>query len=615
MQKEPSTWSKKTGSLLAVIALLSGAPAVQAAQTKLLTIEQNVGLPSSGYLTSYQAIYGTPSYSPQTGTSLSRKANRDTAAGGVAQIPAYSYLSSGPWPTQTTVLAAVNANFAAAKTVLASQMAAYMNKLGASSGFFTYAQRVNIQGNPNPVIATIQAMVDGQGRIRYSGARIIPETVTYMVATYTSKAIAASLPAIYAFPNAGKLAYHLVDLHGLQITADTVIDTGGAYDAPPLTQADAAPPYPAGCTVDANGVVSCDPDFGVKCLINKASNAACPQTQPDFVSLLNQSGSQSGFVDYARQLAPVYDNVETPVGSGNYVQQAQVAVSVDTRDWVSTPSNARYVPVPTYGSYLVTNYTCQPGDTSVTNIGCTNNALQFSGYCSVGTFVDSSYMDNWGNWVILTYCVDPSISSSQMYQGGIAYWAWGNPVGGWSGQPFYQQDGLGGTGFYGAGRDVYEFTLDYHVNADGTSTYNSLSNGDVRYNTSTGYFERSCLGITPGNNTGFPAICTTSPTMSAGGGTFHNTGRIGFNMTSNVDRYYVQLDGSYQQVASQVNPTISTNNTYDKTVTMPTGVTCGSQPNVIIDPLATTTTYNYNNDTLNGLTPAQYQYVAPIACH
>ena len=80
-----------------------------------------------------------------------------------------------------------------------------------------------------------------------------------------------------------------------------------------------------------------------------------------------------------------------------------------------------------------------------------------------------------------------------------------------------------------------------------------------------------------------------------------------------MNRYYVTPDGSYYLIgnpppANSIAPTQS----YNKTVSLPSGANSAGYAYIIIDPFNTTQTYDYRNDTINRLPAANYLYVAPI---
>lgn len=317
--------------------------------TKTLVVNQKVGLAEEGYQTSFLARYGMPSFSSKGGYSLNKDSSTDLNPSAIAQIPPVSYNVSSPL-TQSQILSIADSRFQFYVGAIAANMKAYMAKKGVSTGIYNFGQRITVKGAIAPKILVWQVMVDTTGRVRYGKSRLIDESPLYVYAVYTPKAVAEGLPDGWAYPNAGTIQWQMVDAEMLAATPIQIIDVNGAYDAPNATE-NQAPPLPAGCSVGGDGLVSCNPDFGLECFINKQSHPDCPTGYKDVMTLIDENGAAGAFVDYGRKLQPVYDDVESPPGSGNYVGVARVAVSVTARKWVpgrryffiSKGGNARYL--------------------------------------------------------------------------------------------------------------------------------------------------------------------------------------------------------------------------------------------------------------------------------
>jgi hypothetical protein len=96
-----------------------------------------------------------------------------------------------------------------------------------------------------------------------------------------------------------------------------------------------------------------DPDALLKCLVNRASSAACPAGYPDIHGLIDQTGASGAMLDYVRTLKPLYDSVETPPGSGVFEQSARVSMQIDRRTVeFSGCGNIRYANAGAYGFAL-----------------------------------------------------------------------------------------------------------------------------------------------------------------------------------------------------------------------------------------------------------------------
>jgi hypothetical protein len=107
---------------------------------------------------------------------------------------------------------------------------------------------------------------------------------------------------------------------------------------------------------------------------------------------------------------------------------------------------------------------------------------------------------------------------------------------------------------------------------------------------------------------------------NGGGAKFQMQARVGYELLKQVDRFLVEPDGTYTQVGSASEITISPTVNVDKTVNLPKSAKClGYQFNVI-DPFTTTQVYDFRNDTVNELPQSKYMYggtsgvIAPMSC-
>jgi hypothetical protein len=189
----------------------------------------------------------------------------------------------------------------------ASSMGAWLRGQGLSMATFNFTQDVNVtstQGVKKQSIAFL-ANIDSSGRALYGEPKVIDPNPTTVQVVYTPLAVAAGLPQGWQFPNAGKIAWRILDKKMNALTNWAIIDVGGEFDA------------------DANNP---DPDARLKCLFD-LRNANCPVGGTDTRSLMNQTGSAFGLVDYVRQLEPTYHTA----ADGTLV--ADTAISVDNRTW------------------------------------------------------------------------------------------------------------------------------------------------------------------------------------------------------------------------------------------------------------------------------------------
>lgn len=395
--KNSYTWLLALLLALALGALPATGMAASSKASKMLLIRETVGQPPS-YPTSFNVYTSAPEYTAAWGLSLNIAAAQEKAiAANITQIqPIPAVDGSGNPLLQSDLLANAGAVFTAQTAdIIANLMAQYMQTAGAATAILNFQQQVMVQGNSQPMYLVWQLIVDGSGRPRYGDAQLIPSVPNFVYADYTSKAVAAALPPSFAYPQAGTVQWQQVNQQMAPVTAMQTINVNGAFDAP---TADAtASVYPAGCT-QSGGQVSCDPDYGLKCLIDHTSDpysaaspnpanpsdTGCPAVPingySDFKSLMNANGASAGFVDYVQSLAPQYTT--STDSSGNTIQTALVDVSVDTRTWsgggysncpfVVNSSNDWQQP-----SYSVSVTCTDAGGNSVVFIG-TNDAYQYT---------------------------------------------------------------------------------------------------------------------------------------------------------------------------------------------------------------------------------------------
>lgn len=400
---------------------------------KALGLFQTVGLAEDGYPSSFLGRIGAAQYTNDAGLSLSKNSATVDPSSAVGVVPYVPYNTAFPL-AQKDLLARAKAyqDYAISHT-LVNDMRTYMRKVGASEVMYSYRQRVKVKGNPVPKVITWRVIIDAFGTPHYNDPRLVSDIPTFVYLAYTPKTVMAGLPQSWAYPDAGKYKWNLVDKNLNNLTAFTLVNTNGAYDEPVAqTTKPYTTPYPAGCSIDAedtSGDMVCDPDYALKCLINKTSDPSCPTTYDDILTLIDNNGADGAYIDYSRQLQPVFDTVDN--GDGTTSEVARVAVSIDTRTWVKGK--------------------------------------------------------------------------------------------------------------------IYFFI---------------------------------------------------SPT---GGASFQETGRNGYTLLNQVDRYGVQLDGSYDFIKSETSTTISPTQNFSKSVTPPKGAKCINYGFNIIDPFTTNTVYDWRNDTVNSL--------------
>lgn len=295
----------------------------------MLMVRTSIGLPEAGFPTSTLASVGTPEFkSANAGYKVAGKELKVTVPTGVAISATFNYDPASP-PVGSNILQWAAYLFSARTDGIAAALKSYAATKGLSGGIYTYQQSLRVQGRTTPMTLFWQIVVTADGRHFAQDPQLIPSEIAYLQYTYTPKRIAAGLDSSWAYPNAGKLSYRLIKQDLTALTADTVIDTNGAFDAPVYSGTGA---IPSGCTQDAaTGEVSCSQDFGVRCLIDKTSSAGCPSAYPDMKSVMSDQVAVGGILDYGRSLSPVFDEVEDPPGSGEMAQVPRVAVTIDSR--------------------------------------------------------------------------------------------------------------------------------------------------------------------------------------------------------------------------------------------------------------------------------------------
>ena len=656
------------------------------------TVSQPIGQPPV-YTSSFKVYTASLGYTATTGSSFNLAAAQEqgASAASIAQAPPITAVDpSGNPLSQSTLLADANnvtSGFPSYAQALASQMVGtpsqpgYLRQVGASSAIFNYQQQVMVQGNTQPMYLVWQEIVDSNGRPRYGDAQLIPTAPNFVYAGYTSKAVAATLPASFAYPQAGTILWYPIAAPQLTIiqtgvltaiAAGGAINVNGAFDAP-VADSNATPPYPAGCALNSTGLVGCDPDYGLKCMINHGSDPGCPpvpivdsngNSYTDFISLENANGASAGYVDYTRSLTPVY--TYSPDSNGDTIQTAKVTVSVDTRTWNSNGYNncqlqngLMDLPNPFSGGYQggfedwlgeavvysyngysqaynyyvcldsrgVSHYLARPWSLSPSFVYYNHNYIGYGGLSfpyanvtgwayqtnmtSVYSFSEYALSLAFNYYDPSVYTINGNINIVLGTNYNPAYLYYDSC----SVQPVWTSSATPVIDSCGAQQNPWQdLNMVTCTTADPNCTTVFIPVGSVLYQLN---HPNMASGVCDGCNDGGPGnIAFDTSNFTSSGGTYTNTGRIGYAVQSVVDRYYVTPDGNYVPI-NETLPTITlapTQSTqyYNKTVTLPSGATSASYGNIIIDPFNTTQLYDYTNDTVNLLPATSYIYVAPI---
>ncbi len=524
--------------------------------SKTLLIYETVGQPP-GYAVSFKAYTSALAYRQASGLSFNLAAAQEQGviAGAVAQLPAVPAQDNQGHPfAESGLLSAANAMVAGYAQSLASQMASSMMDSGAASGIFNYAQQVMVQSNPSPMYLVWQEIVDVTGRPRYGNVALVPASPSYLYGEYTSLAVANGLPASFAYSQGGNLQWEPVkpmlqpDQAPQPLGQIQTIPLSGQFDAP--VAASTATSYPPGCQPQANGTVACDPDYGLKCLINHTSDpyttghpnplnpadTGCPVVPisgfSDFMTLLSSQGVVGGYLDYVRSLQPVYTTATN--AQGQTVKTAQITVSVNSRIMHQNPA-------------------CQLKQT----VGWSTSGGWFCHAATQAICAEPAGTVT----IVLTQGALDHARVGQVLSGGVY-----NPATGFSGPAQVTVTSL--VPGYCPGTC-------YQCDATGTATLTSAGGG-------------------------------------TGAGTYTNSGEIGYEVLSMVNRYFVTPDGQYSLVGTVTTTSQAPTQAYSKTVSLPQGASAGSYADIVINPFLTNQLYDYMTDSVNGLPPAAYVYVAPI---
>src|SRR5208337_4300698 len=111
------------------------------------------------------------------------------------------------------------------------------------------------------------------------------------------------------------------------------------------------------------------------------------------------------------------------------------------------------------------------------------------------------------------------------------------------------------------------------------------------------------------------ADACTGPNDPLGGGKYNNTGRIGYTLQYQSERYLVEPDGNYTSTAASTGYTVSPmTQDFNKTVTVDNSQNAEALIDTIINPFPVNDNlYDYTNDTANNLPCNQYIY-AGVQC-
>lgn len=216
--------------------------------------------------------------------------------------------------TQRALLESARQHIALQRPALVITLTALMRDRGVQSAVFSYDQEVIVAGTSQPKRLVWRMLIDQSSRALFGDPQLHDQRPLLVHVTYTPRAVTTGLPQSWAYPDAGQLTWQLVDSRMQPQSARTVIDTRGAYDALPSTPGTAI-----------------DPQAMLRCLVDARSNVACPGDVIDVRRLIDDTAATGAIVDYVSKVAPLYDSIETPAGSGRFEQVARQTLRIDDR--------------------------------------------------------------------------------------------------------------------------------------------------------------------------------------------------------------------------------------------------------------------------------------------
>lgn len=283
------------------------------------------------------ATTGPVAYSPSAG-SLDQQGNTAVPVADTTAIPVLTSTTYGNGTlSQAQIIAQATTYIDGQEARLATDLSAYLASIHADRAYFTYDQEVMPVGAAHSMRLVWTFTVDSSGAATYAAPQILDTDPVMIYMVYTPSAVAAGLPAGWAYPNAGVLQYQLRNTAGTALSNWVSINTYGAFDEP------------------QSGGAAVDPDAGVKCLVD-ATSGGCPQGYPDAKTLIATHGAMYAILDYVRMVQPEYTQQESPPGSGQYVQVPVMSMSVNSRVFDTDYCSLSYTNQGQYG-YTLLNQT------------------------------------------------------------------------------------------------------------------------------------------------------------------------------------------------------------------------------------------------------------------
>ncbi|MCP1121010.1 hypothetical protein [Robbsia andropogonis] len=274
------------------------------------------------------------------------------------------------------------------------KLSAYASTLDVSRVYYTLDQEVLPTGATSSVRLVWSMMVDANGHATYAQPTIYNASPGFVYVSYTPLAVASGLPQNWQYTSAGVMTYQLFSTTGAALSAVASVDTKGAYDAPQAS------------------TTAVDNDAGLKCLIDNTIGG-CSTSYPSAKGLIGSLSASFAIVDYLRMVQPVYNEVESPAGSGNYAQIPAVSIGVTLRSWFyQTCTSKSYRNIGYYGYTLLTQvdrYLVQgDGSYALQYSYQGSNASPYENYDYTRGLTDAEFT------ALSAYMIDPSNPSSTL---------------------------------------------------------------------------------------------------------------------------------------------------------------------------------------------------------
>ena len=206
--------------------------------------------------------------------------------------------------TIAEIEASAKANLVPQQDTLLTQMRAAAVAARVSGVVWIFAQTVRPKASPRNMKISWYLLIAPGGRVLTTDPKVTDEdpTVVYMV--YYSKAVGRSLPASYAWADAGLIKWQLRRYDGTAVTGWATVDTGGAYDSP-----------------------DSDSEQGPRCVATAETLGSCIQGLTTARKLMGDTASRKSVIDYVRAVDVSYN----PASNGEYTPD--VKISFDTRQY------------------------------------------------------------------------------------------------------------------------------------------------------------------------------------------------------------------------------------------------------------------------------------------